>query len=267
MTEALQSVGIAIGLDERLALLFGRELVLGALQETDVGDKMHELAHHISALEHSQLSEKDFARRFYCRHEPKKSYANFREELRTIVSCLIASRRLTFGYTKPGKPTEQLRGVRPLTLLMYKRGLYVVAYKPGPGERRRSYAVERMSDVRADETAFDYPTPGEYHPKQLFARQYGIWKGQHPPSEVVLRFESNARPYAEDRQWMEGQSVTPLPDGRHELRFVATGLELVSFVVSFGPAVEVVEPAWLRDKVIESLEGALARYLKHPFSR
>ena len=259
ITESIRDLGIPIGLDERLALLFGRELVLGALQETDVGDRMDELAHHISALEHSQLSETDFARRFYCRHEPKKSYANFREELRTIVSCLISSRRLSFEYTKPGASSDLKKHIRPLTLLMYKRGLYLMGYKPGADNEERLYAVERMKGVVAEDITFDYPTPGQYDPRESFKQTYGIWSGDEP-AEVVLRFEGRDRAYVKDRRWMEGQTVTMLPNGRCELRFVATGNELVSLVTSFGAAVEVVEPPWLRKKVIQTLKGALARY-------
>ena len=53
---------------------------------------------------------------------------------------------------------------------------------------------------------------------------------------------------------------TPRGKLPYDITFDAKGPELVPMVLGFGETVEVLEPDWLRQRVIEELRGALALY-------
>ena len=59
---------------------------------------------------------------------------------------------------------------------------------------------------------------------------------------------------------MPGQTVVDRPDGGCDIRFEASGLELVRPILGYGDMVEVIGPPSLRFRVRELLEGALALY-------
>ncbi len=83
---------------------------------------------------------------------------------------------------------------------------------------------------------------------------------------AAAAYQRGAR-YVRERTFHPTQQLHDLPDGGVELRFKAAGLELPRFVLEWGPRVEVIEPAWLREDVINQLRTALARYSDHQGDR
>jgi len=252
--------GHAVELTERLALLVGRELVTSFLHDTELGEGLALLDREI---EHAQpLGEgraADLVRRFLYVHEPAKDYGPHRRVLAQVVGAVLSHHTLTFAYVsaRGGRPRRYAR-IAPLTLVIYKRGVYVLF------EHKRRYetcAIERMSDVVVhSDKRFAYPPPSVFDPRRVLAGRFGLTPGKEPPATVRIRCDATVRPYIEGRTWMPGQRVEPRDDGRCDLVFVASGQELVSFVLQWGDKVEVIEPAWLRAAVADELTRAAARY-------
>ena len=252
-----QLFGVPVGLQERLAMLFGRELVDCFLHDTDFGDALQGLAKQFEALDPLGLNG-DLNRRFFCVHEPQKDYGGKREILDELVRAILGNYRVSFEYTSARGENKPYTGIAPLTLAIYKRGVYLLF------ERRdalRTFAVERIDNLQAiPNQTFDYPYPSEYNPKERLADRYGISTDGREPEQVVLRFAPHTRAFVEGRTWMPGQTTKVLEDGSIELTMMATGYELGSMVLQFGDAVEVIEPRRLRERVKNELQRALAKY-------
>jgi predicted DNA-binding transcriptional regulator YafY len=61
--------------------------------------------------------------------------------------------------------------------------------------------------------------------------------------------------------WHESQKITKVPDGSLEITFRVVGLdEIKSWVLSFGPEAEVLEPVKLRKIIRNDLYGMLEQY-------
>ena len=252
-----RETGLDLGLEERLAMLFGRQLVSSFLHDTDFGDALARLDVSLAALgAHGGRAE--LRRRFHYVHELEKGYESQRELLRSLITAILGSQRVTLRYRHARSRQRTQARVAPLTLLIYKRGLYVMAERR---EVRSLYAVERIEsiEVHADQL-FDYPRPAEYDPARELSGRFGLSSSDEPVQEVVLRFDALVQSYVAGRRWMEEQTLNTLPDGRVELRFIATGPELVSQVLQYGATVEVVAPEWLRAAVLRDLRGALSHY-------
>ncbi len=260
LAPTFRRLGYVVSFEDRLALLFGGELVQGFLRETDLGEALSALTRTVGALDKEvRLTDEELARRFFVLHEPGKDYARHRETLAALTPAILGALRVSFEYTS-GRTSEHTayRSVAPLSLLLYKRGVYLAFQRH---EERRIVAIERMADlVVHGDLPFDYPRPAEYHPRALLAGRFGITTGDAPPSEVVLRFAPQVTTYVASRRWMAGDHIERHDDGGCTLTFIATGSELIPFVLGYGNKVKVLEPAWLRDAVVRELRGALDQY-------
>ncbi len=259
LLDSWRQFGLDLGLRDRLALLFGRELVASFLHDTDFADALRRLETHFAALDGTlALAPDHLARRFYCLHEPEKDYSGHRQLLDTLVRALLDSHKISYRYTSAAGEPKEHRLVEPLTLAVYKRGLYLIWQRKG---RTYTHAVERITALEPHpDDGFEYPRPSEYEPRRALGDRFGISSDGRDPALVRLRFDPSVRTYATSRRWTPDCQVTDLPDGGCEITFVAHGYELVSHVLQYGPKVQVLEPAWLRDAVVADLRAALARY-------
>jgi predicted DNA-binding transcriptional regulator YafY len=71
-----------------------------------------------------------------------------------------------------------------------------------------------------------------------------------------LRFAPTIATYIRERIWHPSQQITEQPDGSVELEFETAGWkELVRWILSWHPDVEVLEPLRLRERIREKLNA------------
>ena len=76
--------------------------------------------------------------------------------------------------------------------------------------------------------------------------------------EVSLRFTRYAAPYIQERVWHHSQETYPVDNAELILKMhVAIAPELISWIMGFGPDVEVLEPKSLRERIYDLHKRAL----------
>ncbi len=140
------------------------------------------------------------------------------------------------------------------------RGLsfYVIGHADPPGALR-VFKLERVQEAALTKRVFVRPPVGE-----LFARldrAWGVWLSDTESVGVTLRFSPEvARPVAETR-WHASQSIEPQGDGSVVMRLaVGSTVEMLPWILGWGSACEVVEPAELRRRVAEEHRRAAQQY-------
>ena len=258
MAEGWRHLGVHIGLQERVGMLFGRELVEGFLADTGFGNSLTQLEKHFQALDPTGLNG-DLRRRFHFVHEPQNGHASRRATLDTLVSAILGCYRVSFDHTSvTSGELEAHAGIAPLTLVVYQRGIYLLFEHRG---RVHTFAVRRLANVEGHtDLQFDYPLPSEYDPTRELTGRLGIARDSCEAEKVVLRFAPEVGTLVEGREWVPDQEIEVLPDGSVELSFRARGFEIGSLLNHFGHTVEVVAPQHLRDRVRDELTRALAQY-------
>ncbi len=208
------------------------------------------------------LSEKNYAhmrqleRKFYLLPDFPKNYSGSLDLIYDIVDALVRSFACVFSYRAAGSPRAKRHIIKPYTLLIFRRGLYLVGHCETYGEVR-TFAVDRIEKLEVTRERFEYPD--DYSPEKLTEGSFGIMTG--PRTEVVIKFDAKVADYVRERRFHPTQEIEELPDGSIVFRMTVNGTtEVISWVLSFGGKAEVVEPAELRAKVRESVEEALARY-------
>jgi len=174
-----------------------------------------------------------------------------------VAAAVLQRRRLRFAYRGRGRDQVTRREVSPQRLAHYRDNWYLDAFDHGR-DALRLFAVDRItSPETTGEAARDIP---DRELDEHYASAFGIFAGKANKG-ALLRFSAERARWVADERWHPEQSGQFLTDGRYELRVpYRDPRELVMEILRHGAEVEVVEPAALREQVVEALRAALGRY-------
>src|SRR6185312_14117606 len=146
--------------------------------------------------------------------------------------------------------------IEPYTLLIYKKGVYLVANSLHHNAIR-TFALDgfRAVDWQRNDR-FDYPT--DYHPSKLTDGAFGLVGGK--PERVRIFFDETVSRVVRRRQWHPSQKIRNVDGGIVLTMNVATSFEITNWVLSFGAKALVLEPEGLRKEVAAELQRAAAKY-------
>ena len=177
-----------------------------------------------------------------------KDYSGKEEHIARLLRALFYSRMVEVDYRAISEDKLRSHLLCPLTLLMWKGGLYVVA-SHSEGGKPYLFAIDRLEEVRATKRRFRYPDAGSYSPSDYFAGAFGIFHAEDG-SDVRVEARFAAKPwlarYLRERTWHPSQVFTEDKQGRVILTMDLNSLEEVApWLRSFGRDVEVLAPAAL----------------------
>lgn len=252
LDEGYRRTRVNVTLGDAMALEFGRQL-MGFLGGTSLPGWMADLQEKLRPALPEGVPERlaDFRTRLYYLSEPYRSYDAHDDVVDEVLSALLQSRELEVEHVTRTYPC-----LRPLTLVVYRRALYLLAEDPAAGIRRR-LALDRVR--RARRLPSHFPYPDGFDPAAELLGPFGI-ESSGQPEDVVLRFDPRVAHLVRSRVWHPTATLTDLEGGGVELRMRTHGRELVRLALEYGETVEVVQPPGLRAAVIAELRGALARY-------
>jgi predicted DNA-binding transcriptional regulator YafY len=178
--------------------------------------------------------------------------------LPALQEAVWQERKVALTYRRgDGAVVERL--VDPLGLVAKGNAWYLVAAVEG---EPRTYRVSRIREaVALDQPCA--PRPADFDLAAYWERSAAQFQANIPRFPAVVRVDPAILPRARggERYTRVAREDPPGPDGRVPLTILCedehTALE---WALSFGPQVEVVEPAGLRAAVIAAAEGIVARY-------
>jgi proteasome accessory factor B len=139
------------------------------------------------------------------------------------------------------------------------RSVYLIGFDE-PAKAMRTYKVERIRSATL--TTDRYEIPDGFDPDAWLADSWGIWSSDStPPVRIRLRFDESVAHRVREAVWHRSQEINELPGGGLEMTVKVAGIvEIQHWVLSWGGAVEVLEPPELRDAIAASVSRAAARY-------
>ena len=174
--------------------------------------------------------------------------------LAQVVRAIEDKRCIGFRY-RPATGQTARRHVDPYALVTRAGRWYVVGLDRDRGDIR-SFRMSRFLSEVADEGEGSEP------PKGFDAREHlrhGPWGVGEPEVEAVVAFSPDVAWWAV-RGVADAREVATREDGWVEVALpAARGEGFVSWVLSFGPDAEALEPLEIRRAVMERLERALAQ--------
>jgi predicted DNA-binding transcriptional regulator YafY len=178
-----------------------------------------------------------------------------------ILQALEGPREMEIEYQSAGASSPKLHRAVPYALShdLYSGGTFLLVWDP----RRAKPLHLRLSRITRAKAS---NRPGVIPCPEIMARagkyQIGGWISEEPPFPVKLRITG--------AHWVQSLKEAPpaLPDfrsaperggGAARIEFMANHEFGASrWILQFGGAVEVLEPAWLRNRIADQLRAALA---------
>jgi predicted DNA-binding transcriptional regulator YafY len=128
----------------------------------------------------------------------------------------------------------------------------------------RWFRMDRIRAAREVRIEGMYQVPADFDINAVTRSSWGVWQPGDELQDVVLRFQPSIATRVRQSSWHPSAELTALAGGSIELRLrVASEVEMRPWVLGWGPLVEVLEPASLRDFVAESMRAGSRLYDRH----
>jgi predicted DNA-binding transcriptional regulator YafY len=182
-----------------------------------------------------------------------------------VAQAWFEGRVLRFDYHAPigsQKPHRNDLQVYFVEISPANLAPYVIGYERSFFHEIRTFALDRMDNVRVLEER--YEVPDDFDPHAYLASAWGIVAG--PPLEVRLRFRNDVAHRVQARHHRNLRIDHTTDDG--DLLVTVTAgqdknglpIDLLPWIYAFGPGVEVLAPDHVRDHVARELRDAADAY-------
>lgn len=251
---AFELPGLWLSQDELHALLTIIQLLEG-IQGGLLGDQVKPLKNRIRQL----LSQGGFTAETITRHMVLKPFAQRTLQVasfNTVATAVLDGRMLAFGYHGRARGEASQRLVHPHRLVFYRDNWYLLAFCE-QAQALRLFSLDRITDaVVHKEPIQPYDAASLNH---YLETNVGIFGGA-TQARAVLRFTAARARWVADECWHPQQVGRWVGDAYELTVPYADPRELILEILKYGPDVEVIAPADLRQEVSARLQAALARY-------
>lgn len=189
------------------------------------------------------------------------------QNLEKVASAWLGAHPLHFQYQKPGgSGTWRDNTVHPylIELNPHNLELYLIGLETTFHHDIRTFKLSRMRhlDVARDQ---HYTIPPTFDPRTFLQSAWGVVGTQgHEHITLHLRFRQDAAYRILEGGHANLDDITRLPDGQVEATVRAatdsSGLprEVFAWIYSFGPRVQILSPAHIRQHWLNELQEAIA---------
>jgi proteasome accessory factor B len=167
---------------------------------------------------------------------------------------------VTYAHsTSAGEILTSHRRLAPYFMEPHPTGhtLYILAHDSA-SDQVRTFKLERIQSAALTDESFEIP--GNFDPDSRLRNSWVVT--DEPTVEVRLLFHDlAAAERARENRWHMSQREVDRDDGKLELRFQVAGLlEIQSWILGWGDAVEVLSPSYLRVQIAKLTERMASRY-------
>ncbi len=184
------------------------------------------------------------------RCEQRKASGKNRQEILDLLhQALLRRCKVSMLYrTSSRSGEENRRTVHPYHIMPFVRSWHLIAHCEMRG-KVLTFKVDRIAHAKL--LSENYDLPALFSLDDYVGSAWGLMNsGNEEPVEVELLFEPEAGRWVAEEHWHKSQRVEPLPDGRIRFRlFLPLTPDFVSWILYYGPRVQVIHPRELRDRV------------------
>lgn len=180
----------------------------------------------------------------------------------SILRGLLHQRILETTYRSPRRPGPRAHRLRPYHVVNIEGDWYVLAFDEEASDVRQ-FAMSRFERVVVSDIGFT--VPADFSAAALLSGRQGRFvrrQNEGTATPVRLRFNHEAAPYVRERQWHPDQEMRERSDGSLDVAIpVQHSDDIIPWIMSYGPQVEVLSPKAVREHVKARLRSALGRYI------
>jgi CRISPR-associated endonuclease/helicase Cas3 len=188
--------------------------------------------------------------------------------LEKITNAWFRRQLIQFHYQLPGRrePTKFELETYFIEVSRANMAVYVIGRERSYRGELRTFKLARMQFVTLVGPTEAYEIPESFDPREYLSDAWGIVGGGGNPVRVRLRFLPQAVQRIREGGYPNLKELEECDDGSLVVE-VAVGadedgfpIELLSWVQSWGPRVEVLEPDFFRQRWLEEARAVMERY-------
>lgn len=184
-------------------------------------------------------------------------YSPYKDILEDIATALHARRSCRIKYRSRSRNCDETFSAIPQRLVNYRESFYLKCHEFDQRRQElgtpRTLAIQRIKSLK-----LEGPVQVEL-PEENRDDLFGF--PVHTPIRVKVLFHGRAAEYVAERVWSKDQKIRQRKDGSLVLTFSSTSRqEVISWVLSFGPDAELMEPKDLREEMKEKAKSIMERY-------
>jgi predicted DNA-binding transcriptional regulator YafY len=188
----------------------------------------------------------------------KAPYFKGSEYLEVFLDAIRDSSVLIIRHQSFHAEMPDERIVHPYHLKEYRNRWYLIGFEEHAKDIR-IFGLDRVLSVREDPARAFITVP--FQTEDYFRHTIGIFTTPGEPVRVVLRFDRIIGKYLLTQSIHESQQIIEETHDHMDFGFhVSITSEFISFILSWGMSVRVLEPEVLVDIVRKELKGALEQY-------
>ena len=252
--ESSQALMIVLGLysQQKGILRDHFEKVIGSLLQQIISRKHNEDFFFSEAEKHIYVSGHGSA-------NPKLIIRRISEIIRAIDNCRVL--KIEYARTHDGGLSK--REVEPYGLVCRHSNWYLVGFCRSQ-QARRIYLLDQVKRLEVMESSTFRRPPG-FSIKDVFGHAWGIWNVEDDKlgeiETVRLKVAKGVAERFSAVSFHDSQKVKPMADGEAEVTFAVTGAgEMIPWLMSWGPTVQVLEPGWLKEMMVTNLAETMNVY-------
>jgi predicted DNA-binding transcriptional regulator YafY len=211
-----------------------------------------------------------------------KTTIRYRANVEQLGIAITENRPIEVSHFSRNRGEERLYRLFPLTLEPHHEGraVHLLAWDLGTNDQTtanaenpppqhtapsggfRTLKIERIRRITLLEPNAEIINriPVDRIPSRLM-HAWGIWAGDKPPVQVVLRFSPAVADRVSETLWHGSQTLEQQRDGRLIWRGAVTEpREMYPWIRGWGPDVEVINPIWLREEHRRDFKRGSALY-------
>ncbi|NVO00723.1 MAG: WYL domain-containing protein [Geobacteraceae bacterium] len=246
---------IRISEEELMALLISRKLISEA-SAGSLADELGTVSDRLGSLLSANLpgiANPEDAFSFRWKNIRTTDPQNFN----IVTSALLQGKLLTFCYKTPAASDSTNRTVEPHHMVNYMGNWHLIAFCRLRNDWR-DFVLGRMTLCSVDGASFPIRDKETWQP--FLHNTFGIFQNRQT-FNVVLRFTPDRSRWIKGEVWHERQVEEIQEDGSLVLTIPASHEgEIMIEILKHGSQVEVLEPIWLREKVITEINAAANKY-------
>jgi predicted DNA-binding transcriptional regulator YafY len=212
------------------------------------------------ASDKSEISgEQKLEARFLFTSPAPKSYAARGEDVDELFRAVADLRVLRYRPRgKGGSPRAERATLHPYAIVIHQGAIHVLGRHPSSEDDVDIVLLESMTDIRTSETE-RFELPASFDATHYVHGDFGV---AHPArARFIVEFDARVADEVKGKRIHPQQRIALSSDGRVRVSLpMVDARAAVTFVLAWGDAARVVEPAELATEVGEILARAAGRY-------
>ena len=182
-----------------------------------------------------------------------------RNYLEDIIKAMRDNHVIFISYYSYNSEKYYEFDIHPYFVKAFKKRWYVIAYSPGTDDIR-CYALDRMENVIISDKVFKMPK--DLEPAEYFKDCFGIINNEESEvQKVVLKVDAFQSNYIRNLPLHESQKEMKRTDEYSIFEYhLKTEFDFEQEIFSNMDTMEVLEPQWLREEIIQRLKNLTGKY-------